>query len=94
MCKWGTNTLVNIKIPADMSHTGEERWEKIQVDSCIAPIVKALQDAGIGTRGCCCGHNSGIGDIHLQDGRVLLIVDESFLQDKKAYLEKMSQYYE
>ena len=29
----------------------------ISVDSCIAPVIKALWRAGIGTLNCCCGHN-------------------------------------
>jgi hypothetical protein len=67
---------VMVKIPADLSHTGQEQWKYAQIDACIAPIVKALQEGGIDMRGSCCGHDSGIGDIHLQDGRAILILDE------------------
>lgn len=30
--------------------------ELVEVDSCIAPIVAALNDGGIPTVGSCCGH--------------------------------------
>jgi hypothetical protein len=65
--------IVRVKIPADLSCTGKTKWKKIGIDACIAPIVKALQKAGIDMRGSCCGHGKEHGDIHLQDGRVLII---------------------
>jgi hypothetical protein len=43
------------------------------VDSCIAPIVEALNKAGIYTAGCCCGHGETEGNIILHDGRTLVI---------------------
>ena len=76
MCKEGEYKLVNVKIPADLSHTGKSRWKKARIDKCIAPIVKALQEGGIDMRGSCCGHNKRDGDIHLQDGRILIIKKE------------------
>ena len=65
--------LVRVKIPADLSSTGRTKWKFAQVDKCIAPIVRALQQAGIDMRGSCCGHGEVDGDIHLQDGRVLVL---------------------
>jgi len=96
MCTWGNNTLVNVKIQADLSCTGKEKWRDMQIDSCIASIVQALQEGGIDMRGCCCGHGSGLGDIHLQDGRMLLIIDDggAFLADQKSYLQKIIKHYE
>lgn len=79
MCKWGNHKEVRVKIPADLSCDGRAKWKDAKIDSCIAPLVQALQDGGIDMRGSCCGHGNGIGDIHLQDGRILLIVDEEFL---------------
>ena len=43
----------------------------IPVDSCIAPLVQALNDAEIETTGSCCGHGEADGLISLADGRVL-----------------------
>ena len=65
--------LVKVKIPADLSHTGKTLWKKMKIDKCMAPIVKALQEGGIDMRGSCCGHGKMDGDIHLQDGRILII---------------------
>ncbi len=64
---------MRVKIAAELSHTGEERWADKAIDSCIAPIVRALQDAGIDMKGSCCGHGKGAGEILLADGRVLTI---------------------
>jgi len=64
---------VRVKISADLSRTGKTRWATKKIDYCIAPIVKALQDAGIDMRGSCCGHGESKGTILLQDGRVLVI---------------------
>ena len=74
MCKWGTYKKVRVKIPADLSSTGKVKWKKMNIDSCIAPIVEALQKAGIDMRGSCCGHGKEIGYIDLQDGRSLIII--------------------
>lgn len=63
---------VNVKIPPDLSHTGESYWKDIEIDACIADIVDALQSGGINMRGSCCGHG-GWGEIFLEDGRVLMI---------------------
>lgn len=73
MCKWGTVELVTVMIPADLSHTGVAYQKLVGVDACIAPLVRALNNAGIPTRACCCGHGKGQGRIDLHDGRVLFI---------------------
>ena len=74
MCKWGNHKKVRVQIPADLSSTGKVKWKKPNIDSCIAPIVEALQKAGIDMRGSCCGHNKSVGNIDLQDGRKLIIM--------------------
>jgi hypothetical protein len=89
MCKWGNHINVKVKIPPDLSSTGKEKWKDAKVDACIAPIVRALQEGGVDMRGCCCGHESGLGDIDLQDGRVLLVVDGEYLVDQVKYLKKI-----
>jgi hypothetical protein len=81
MCKWGTNTIVKLCKPKPVSGRTE-----IGVDSCIAPLVQALNDAGIATRACCCGHGKGLGDIMLEDGRELMIAQD---YDTARKIEKM-----
>ncbi len=73
MCEWGDLEMVRVKIPADLAATGEATWKDVGIDSCIAPIVEALQAAGIDMRGSCCGHYRGPGEIELQDGRRLRV---------------------
>jgi hypothetical protein len=76
MCKWGTHKLVRVRIPKDLSCSGRAKWKRMRIDSCIAPTVKALQDGGINMRGSCCGHGKGPGDIELEDGRHLKIINK------------------
>jgi len=75
MCDWGTWTRVRVKVPADLSSTGEAVWRDKDIDTCIADLVRALQAAGIDMRASCCGHGDGPGRIDLQDGRTLFIVE-------------------
>jgi len=74
MCKWGTDEEVQVTVPAHLSYTGEDRVDTIKIDKCIAPIVRALNEAGIRTDQSCCGHGKGNGSILLHDGRELIIV--------------------
>lgn len=73
MCEWGTEVILNVPIPADLSYTGEFRWDNKAIDACIAPIIDALNQAGIYTASCCCGHGKGEGSIVLHDGRKLTV---------------------
>jgi len=51
MCKWGTD--VEVKLCRPRKHSG---LTTAKVDACIAPLVQMLNDYGIQTEGCCCGH--------------------------------------
>ena len=77
MCKWGNSIEILVKIPVDLSSTGESKWRFIGIDSCIADIVFALQAQGIDMRASCCGHGKTLGNITLQDGRILVIIPTS-----------------
>lgn len=72
MCQWGTDTMVRLCVPMPVSGRTE-----IGVDACIAPLVQALNDAGIETIACCCGHGKTYGRIDLADGRVLMVTGDS-----------------
>ena len=76
MCEWGTTEVIELTIPANLSSTGRDKVKKVDVDSCIVPIVKALNDAGIVTVASCCGHGKRPGDIALADGRELIIASD------------------
>lgn len=65
---------VRVKVSADLNCSGKEEWKSVKIDSCIADIVKSLQEAGIDMRGSCCGHDEREGYIYLADGRALLVL--------------------
>jgi len=72
MCK-NRYQKVMVRIPGDLSYLGRSYMGEKKIDSCIASIVKALQEGGIDMRASCCGHGKGNGKILLQDGRKLTI---------------------
>lgn len=76
MCQHGDTVTLRVPIPAWLSHDGVFRWEDKAVDRCIAPIVQALNNAGIYTANSCCGHDESDGTIILHDRRVLTISKE------------------
>lgn len=95
-------TQVNVKIPTDLSCSGEEKWKQIGIDRCVADLVDALQTAGIDMRGSCCRHGTSAGEIHLQDGRVLLVLSSKdglmFILNRSAWhfreLERLARHWE
>lgn len=76
MCEWGDVVILKLKIPSHLSYTGKERMKDCEIDRCIAPIVKSLNDVGMTTIACCCGHKRGLGNIVLADGREILIAPD------------------
>lgn len=62
MCKWGTNKDVRLNRPRPVSGR-----IVVAVDQCIAPLVQLLQDHGVRTACCCCGHGNGPGFISYED---------------------------
>lgn len=84
-------TQVRVKIPADLSSTGKIKWRRAKIDTCVAPLVDALQQSGIDMRGSCCGHGHSAGEIHLQDGRLLLILDERTTRVWMAHADEMQR---
>lgn len=73
MCEFGNDVILLVPIPANLSYTGQFRWDFKGIDSCIASVVKALNDAKIYTASSCCGHGKADGEIMLHDGRVIII---------------------
>ncbi len=61
MCKW--NTTKQLKIDSKI----------IDIDECIFNLVKILNENNFSTVASCCGHDKGIGNIALKDGRELFI---------------------
>lgn len=67
MCKRGD--VIDMELP----FVGEFRFGTAAVDKCMVSLIKALNDGGIFTRGCCCGHGDTTGYVHLDDGRYLAV---------------------
>lgn len=65
------DVLVDVVVPAHLSHTGQSRQARVPVDACIAEQVRDLNNKGRLTANCCCGHGSGEGSIILHDGTEL-----------------------
>lgn len=71
MCKHGDTIRLPV-ISLDVL-TGRGKWAYRKIDRCLAPLVQALNVAGIYTSNSCCGHGKGSGGIYLHDGRYLEI---------------------
>lgn len=73
MCERGDTVEVEVH------HVGEIRLGLVDVDRCIAPIIKALNKGGIATESSCCGHGERPGYIALSSGQELV-----FCKDKET----------
>lgn len=73
MCAHGDTVTVAVHVDARISFEGVQVIKNKPVDRCIAPIVLALDRAGIFMLGSCCGHGERPGEILLSDGRMLVI---------------------
>lgn len=62
MCKWGT--LEDVKLDRPRPVSGRL---VVPVDQCIQPLVQLLNDHGVRTVGCCCGHGKAPGFISFED---------------------------
>jgi len=65
--------VLELTVPAHLSHTGKARLKWVGVDACIAGIVLALNEGGVATIASCCGHGRRPGSIILGDGRELFV---------------------
>lgn len=65
MCEWGKTEKVVVCV--------DGVFQRVDVDSCIAGFVYALNSLGWPTVASCCGHGKHPGNIVLADGRELLI---------------------
>lgn len=73
MCEWGTEEQIEVTIAAHLSSDGTTKRKTVGIDACIAPLVRALDAAGVVMTASCCGHGRATGRIDLADGRVLTI---------------------
>lgn len=76
MCDHGDTVMRRVIVAPGASHTGKSYAKDVAIDRCIADLVDALNNAGILTANCCCGHGKGTGSIALHDGRWLWLMSE------------------
>jgi hypothetical protein len=88
MCEHGKTVDLEVKIPAAYSDSGKDEIKIKPVDSCIAPIVDALNRAEIYTICSCCGHGELPGQIDLEDDRVLTVFSKEQFQDEWSVVKK------
>jgi len=76
MCKWGTDKLIHVirRNNPDVP----DGWHPVYVDACIADYVHRMNDQGIITTACCCGHGKG-------PGAVLVVVESVPLLNELGY---------
>lgn len=72
MCDDHSGVLVEIPTASERGPHGRRRG----IDACIAPLVEALNVAGLATVASCCGHGKMPANIALVDGRELLIAPD------------------
>lgn len=63
-------------VQVNLARMREDGRTHAPVDPCIAPIVQALNDAGLPTRASCCGHGKQPGRITLWDGREIFLAED------------------
>jgi len=71
MCHWGDT--VQVVLPE--GHPTERERVRL-IDRCLAPVVSALNAAGVWTTASCCGHGKRPGTIALVDGRECTILPD------------------
>lgn len=75
MCEHGSRTQLEVMVDASVAYEGVSLRKSMPIDTCLVPLVKALDGAGIYMLGSCCGHGTRLGEILLADGRALYIQD-------------------
>jgi len=66
-------STIELTAPANLQ--GEMGSDPIEMDSCIAGVIRGLWDMGLATAGCCCGHFEGDGWVCLEDALSLQEID-------------------
>lgn len=93
MCEKGNMVTLNVPIPAELSYTGEFRWNYKPIDSCISDIVNALNNGDVHTAASCCGHGKRAGEIILHDGRRLLIIKQDIRRKRNTIKKRVCRFF-
>ena len=91
MCQSRNST--KIKLCQPNLHSGKtEVW----VDKCIAPLIQMLNDYGVRTIGCCCGHGKWKGSVFIQNKyteNVFEMYTALHIKRKRKFYAKMKDGY-
>lgn len=71
MCKWGTHKKINVIRRANPYV--EDGWHEINVDSCIADKIQEMNNLGVITLNCCCGHGKSTPNVLVSKGSEILL---------------------
>lgn len=71
MCDWGTDTIIHV-IRRNNPNV-PDGWHPMAVDACIAAYVQTMNNQGVITVGCCCGHGRGQPIVLVDAESVLLL---------------------
>jgi len=95
MCLYGTHKEITVINPAQQN-------KKIKVDACIADEIQQLNNTGVITLGCCCGHGQagkvlGYGDkdknFNEYQNPPITLIDENCIEFVKTLGYKPYPYY-
>lgn len=89
VCKYGTNK--DVFLLKEKLFSGRR---EIPVDACIAPLVQILNDFGIETITCCCGHGKTVKSsirISSKNVRLSQLVDDFAVHLEFPYIEKKEE---
>lgn len=84
MCKWGNLKPCRVIRRNNPSVADGQHW--ILVDACIANYVQRINDQGIITVGCCCGHGKSQGSVLIATESVPLLVQHGY--EYHPYLDR------
>lgn len=65
---FGTVKPAKLKMLTAILPDGTREYKDVNIDACIAPVLKHLWDNGVFTAGSCCGHGDKPPSIVLADG--------------------------
>lgn len=59
----------------------------VEIDSCLAPLVDALNKGGVKTISSCCGHGKGWGFVQLEDRLIIITPQTNKIEALRLYQE-------
>ena len=76
MCAWGTSKVIHVIYRNNPAI--KNGWHEMHVDACLAEYVQKMNDLGIITSGCCCGHGKSRPEI-------LVSISSTVIMNREGY---------